>query len=344
MIENLLKERKLPSLPKTKEEMIEILAREEYGPVPPAPRSVEAVQRDLGAKYEHCSGHAVYTEFDLTAHMDGFDCSFPVRCLFPKNHPEKGAPAFVLINFRPEVPDWYYPAQEIADNGFAVICIYYNDVTKDEDDNFSSGIAPEIVKHCGPTGKISMWAWACSRALDFALTRDDIDPDRIAVIGHSRLGKTALWAGANDERFSTVISNDSGCSGAAISRGKDGETIERIARVFPHWFNGEYKKHGNREYDAEFDQHFLLAAIAPRKLCVGTASEDTWADPVSEYLCCCAASEAWEKTGKAGFVHPDRLPEIGDAFQEGSISFHLREGSHYLDRADWNRYMDFMRK
>lgn len=343
MIANLLKERKLPALPATREEMIEILAREEYGPVPPKPSSVDAVQRNLGGKYEHCSGRAVYYEYELTSHMDGFDFTFPVRCIFPKNVPEKGAPAFVFINFRPEVPDWYFPASEIADNGFAVISIYYNDVTKDEEDDFSSGVAPQIVKTYGPTGKISMWAWACSRALDFALTRDDIDPDRIAVVGHSRLGKTALWAGANDERFSTVISNDSGCSGAAISRGKEGETIERITRVFPRWFNDVYKNYSDREYEAGFDQHFLLASIAPRKLCVGTASEDTWADPVSEYLSCCAVSHVWEAAGKKGFVHPDRLPEIGDAFQEGSISFHLREGAHYLDRIDWHRYMDFMR-
>lgn len=343
MIASLLKERKLPALPATREEMIDILAREEYGPMPPKPLSVEAVQRNTGIKYEHCSGHAVYTEYDLTAHMEGFDFTFPIRCIFPKKYPEKGAPCFILINFRPEVPDWYFPAQEIADNGFAAICIYYNDITKDEEDGFSSGVAPDIIKHCGPTGKISMWAWACSRALDYALTRDDIDPDRIAVIGHSRLGKTALWAGANDERFPIVISNDSGCSGAAVSRGKVGETIGRISSVFPRWFNDKYKEYSDREYEAPFDQHFLLAAIAPRKICVGNASEDTWADPVSEYLCCCAVSHVWEKAGKPGFVHPDRLPEIGEAFQQGSISYHLTDGVHYLGRADWLRYMDFMR-
>ena len=343
MIKKLLQDRKLPPLPKTREEMIEMLAREEYGPMPPAPRAIEVKPKEPGSKHEQCAGHAVYEEHEISAHMDGFDFSFPVRCIFPKKHPEKGAPCFVLINFRPEVPDWYFPAQEIADNGFAVICIYYNEITKDEEDDFASGVAPDMIKHYGPTGKISMWAWACSRALDYALTRDDIDPDRIAVIGHSRLGKTALWAGANDTRFSAVISNDSGCSGAAISRGKIGESIERISTAFPRWFNGEYKKYGNREYEADFDQHFLLAAIAPRKLCVGSASEDSWSDPASEYLGCCAVSPIWEEMGRKGFVHPDRLPEPGEAFQEGDISYHLTDGAHYLGRADWLRYMDFLR-
>lgn len=341
MINSLLQERKLPELPKTREEMIAILAREEYGPVPPKPDSIEFLPVSNGSQ---CAGHAEYAEYSIVSHMNGFDFAFPVRCIFPKKHPESGAPAFVLINFRPEVPDWYFPAQEIADEGFAVISLCYNDITKDTDDGFTSGVAPDMVKAYGPTGKISMWAWACSRALDFALTREDIDPNRIAVIGHSRLGKTALWAGANDERFSCVISNDSGCSGAAISRGKIGESIERISRVFPHWFNEAYKRHSDREYEAEFDQHFLLASIAPRRLCVGSASEDSWADPASEYLCCCAVGHVWEEMGKPGFIHPDRLPIPCDAFQDGSISYHLTEGAHYLGRADWRRYMDFMRK
>lgn len=343
IIEELLLERKLPKLPKTRAEMLDILAREEYGPIPPNPTSFDAKPLAL-AKAEQCAGHVVYSEYQLTAHMDGFDASFPVRFLFPKEVPAKGAPAFVLINFRPNVPDWYLPAEEIVDNGFAVISIYYNDITTDQEDDYSSGIAPNMVRTYGQTSKISLWAWACSRTLDFALTREEIDPKRIAVIGHSRLGKTALWAGANDERFSCTISNDSGCSGAAISRGKIGESIKTITNVFPYWSVETYKTYGNREYEAPFDQHFLLASIAPRKLCVGSASEDAWADPNSEYLCCCAASEAWEREGKIGFIHPDRLPEPGDAFQNGSISYHQTRGAHYLGRADWFRYMDFLRK
>lgn len=340
MIEELLKERKLPKLPATREEMLEILAKEEYGAIPPKPVKVTAAER--ATKKDQCAGHAVYAEYDLECDMGAFKVSFPLRCVFPKKVPDGGCPAFVFINFRPETPDWYMPAEELIDAGYAVLTVYYNDVSKDTNDGYVSGIAPAMIGAYGPTSKISLWAWACSRALDYALTRTDIDPEKIAVIGHSRLGKTALWAGANDERFAAVISNDSGCSGAAISRGKIGESIARICNVFPYWSVDAYKAYGDKEYEAPFDQHFLLAAIAPRKLIVHSASEDDWADPHSEYLGCCAASEAWEKQGKTGFVHPDRFAEIGENIGTGCVNYYLREGAHYLSRTDWVEYMRYL--
>lgn len=339
-IETLLARRQLPALPSTREEALALLAREEYGPVPPAPKALRA--EPLNKPAEQCAGHATYEEALLRADMGSFEASFPIRCVIPKNKPAAGLPAFVFINFRAGVPDWYFPAEEIADNGFAVLFLCYNDVTRDEDDGYSTGIAPDMIREFGPTSKISLWAWACSRVLDWALSRGDIDPNRVAVIGHSRLGKTSLWAGANDERFSCVISNDSGCSGAAISRGKIGESVARISHVFPHWSVPAYKAYAQREYEAPFDQHFLLAAVAPRKLYVASASLDDWADPASEYLGCCAASSAWESAGKKGFVHPDRLPETGDRFAQGDVAYHLREGAHYLSRQDWLRYMEFL--
>lgn len=339
-IDSLLAERRLPNLPKTREEMLAILAKEEYGPYPPAPKSLSA--EPIVSPTSQCAGHATYEETLLKADMGSFIASFPVRCVIPKRKPAAGLPAFIFINFRQNVPDWYFPAEEIADNGFAVISLCYSDITRDADDGYSTGIAPDMQRAFGATSKISLWAWACSRALDWALARGDIDPMRVAVVGHSRLGKTSLWAGANDERFSCVISNDSGCSGAAISRGKIGESIARISSVFPHWSVAAYKAYAEREYEAPFDQHFLLAAVAPRKLYVASASEDSWADPNSEYLGCCAASEAWLSAGKTGFVHPDRLPETGERFADGDIAYHLREGAHYISRQDWLWYMEFL--
>lgn len=345
MIQELLHERKLPEL-KSREEMLRILAQEEYGPMPPAPVSVEAVELEPAGRTSQCAGHAVYSEYKLIAHMpEGFNVAFPIRCLFPKDAPAGSVPTFVFINFRPDITDWQCPATELADEGFGVITLQHNEVSADQEDDFSGGIAPGLIAAYGRTGKISLWAWACSRALDYALARADVDPTRVAVIGHSRLGKTALWCGANDERFSMVVSNNSGCSGAAISRGKVGESIEVITRVFPRWFHGTcYSQYAEREYEAPFDQHYLLACIAPRKLCVGSASEDTWADPNSEYLGCCAASPAWEQAGKTGFVHPDRLPVAVDVLQEGNISYHLTQGTHYLGRNDWHQYMKFLKK
>ncbi len=340
-IENLLKQRRLPALPATRKKMLDTLARLEYGPIPPAPKAVRAEKL---AEKSQCAGHALYEEHRLVCEMEGFEASFPVRCVFPSAKPEKGLPLFVFINFRRAVPDWYFPANELADAGFAVVSLCYLDVTDDADDGFSTGIAPEITRAFGPTSKISLWAWACSRALDWALSRGDIDPERVAVAGHSRLGKTALWAGANDERFGAVFSNDSGCSGAAISRDKTGETIADITGRFPHWSVDAYKTFAGNEHAAPFDQHWLLAAVAPRRVYVASASLDDWAGPDSEYLSCCAASEAWERAGLTGFVHPDRLCAVGEVLAEGNIGYHLREGGHYFDRWDWQRYMEFLRR
>ena len=338
-ISALLDQRRLPALPGTREEMLRTLAEMEYGPVPPAPRRLTAEKL---SETSRCAGHAVEETYRLSAGMDGFTASFPIRFVYPVSAPGKGLPLFVFINFSREAPDWYYPANEIADAGFAVASLCYLDVTDDADDGYSTGIAPDMVRVYGPTGKISLWAWACMRALDWALERGGIDPDRVAVIGHSRLGKTALWAGANDERFTHVFSNDSGCSGAALSRGNTGETIEAITRRFPHWSADAYKAFAGKEDEAPFDQHWLLAAVAPRKLYAASASKDDWADPRGEYLSCCAASAAWERLGLKGFSHPDRLPEVGEVLREGCVGYHLREGAHYLDRWDWQRYMEFM--
>jgi len=178
--------------------------------------------------------------------------------------------------------------------------------------------------------------------LDWALTQPQVDPRHVAVIGHSRLGKTALVAGMLDERFACVISNDSGCSGAAVTRGKPGEHIADITRNFPFWFCEHYQAYANNEQALPFEQDWLLAAIAPRLLLVGSAIEDEWAGPSHEYLGCVSASRAWEGLNQPGFVHPDRLPQVGDVLHEGAIGYHLRAGKHYLSREDWNRYMDFL--
>ena len=195
-------------------------------------------------------------------------------------------------------------------------------------------------------GKISMWAWGASRVLDYLLTRSEVDSENVAVIGHSRLGKTALWCAAQDERFRFAFSNDSGCAGAALERIKheNAETIESITRVLPYWFCENYHRYAKNVESMPFDQHFLLGAIAPRFLCVGSASLDAWADPYSEQLCCCEASQAWEVNGHMGFVGPKESAHIGDSFHEGNIGYHLRDGIHFLGRTDWLQYMAFMKK
>ena len=210
----------------------------------------------------------------------------------------------------------YFPAEEIIDNGFGIAQFYYEDITADAND-FTSGIAPMFERRNDGTdwGKIGMWAFAASRVADILLSFPETE--RLAVIGHSRLGKTALWCGAQDERIDFVFSNDSGCSGAAYERIKHGgsETIARITEVFPYWFCENYKKFAQYPDTRPFDQHMLLALSAPRFLGVGSAGLDDWADQYSEQLSCVFAGDAWTKIyNKPGFVGPTEAAKIGDAF------------------------------
>ena len=175
-------------------------------------------------------------------------------------------------------------------------------------------------------------------------TDEKLDMSRAYVCGHSRLGKTALLTGAVDERVKLAYSNDSGCCGAALSRGKSGESVEDITRVFPQWFCKGYIKYAGNEDKMPFDQHWLIASVAPRRVYVASAFEDKWADPNSEMLSCVAASEAYEACGLRGLVCNDSLPQIGDVYHDGMIGYHLRAGLHYLSREDWNKMIDYVIK
>jgi hypothetical protein len=194
--------------------------------------------------------------------------------------------------------------------------------------HFSTGIGSVIPI---PSGKFAVWAWGARVVAAYLLTRKEIDPHTLAVIGHSRLGKTALLAGAQDPCFSYVIGNNSGCAGASLFRGKHGERIKEITQRFPFWFLPDFKQYADHEDELPFDQHQLLALIAPRYLYVTSAEEDAWSDPYSEYLGCVAASELFHKKGLDGLEGND--PHIG---------YHLRSGTHYLSRYDWDKVMDFI--
>lgn len=331
------------SLPKllSREEMLHILQKEEYGFLPPLPSDINfTVDENILPGF--CAGKAILNKITATCTINSKKFSFPFHLTIPNNKNKKH-PFFVFINFRADNPDRYMPTEEIIDNGFAIFSLYYEDVTTDNND-FTNGLAGVLYENKeredSDPGKIAMWAWALMRIMDYASNLGDVlDLNCSIVCGHSRLGKTALLAGALDERFKFVYSNDSGCSGAAITRNKQGEQIKDIFRVFPFWFCKNYSKYIDNEDKMSFDQHYLLASISPRKVLIGSASNDLWADPNNEMLSCIEASSVF----KNGFIF-DRFPaEIGDKFFMGDIGYHLREGDHYFSRQDWNNLIEFIK-
>lgn len=227
-----------------------------------------------------------------------------------------------------------WPLEDIIGRGYGLVTFHTSDIDPDFDDGFRNGVTPFIYKEGqkfpkpDQWGTLSAWAWGMSRVLDYLETDPAVDASRVAAIGHSRLGKTALLAAARDGRFAMAISNESGCGGAALSRRRYGETLRFITGNFPHWFCGNFFKYVDNEDALPFDQHEFLALIAPRPLYVASAEDDSWTDPVGERLAFQEAQKVYD------FLGLDR----------SLTAYHIREGAHGLTRADWLHYLDFADK
>ena len=326
-------------------EMREALEKYSYGHTPGAPEILKGQIRKAD-EYAY-AGKVLQQEIVITFRTAKGRFSFRFQLLIPRNVSKP--PVILHLAFRPDLPDRYVPVEEITDRGYALAVVCYTDMLNDRlHGDFSDGLAAYfgVTKDRGPEewGKIGMWAYGASRTLDYLLTRPDLDGAHTAVMGHSRLGKVALWAAAQDERFWCAISNNSGYGGAATSKHGTGERVRDFLRGGSWDFYCEnFKEFVDEKEDAKpYDQSWLLALIAPRYLCVGSAVEDDGADPQSEFLTSLWASGAWDLLGRQGLVTPDRMPKVGDRMQEGCIGYHLRPGRHFLSREDWNVYMDFL--
>jgi len=235
-----------------------------------------------------------------------------------------------------------FPVTTILSRGYGLATIFYKDLEPDDHKITDQGLRHTFAtsKESEAWGAIGAWSWGLSKALDYFEADAHIDHKRVAVLGHSRLGKTSLWAGAQDPRFAMIVSNDSGCGGAALSRRHYGETVKRINTSFPHWFCDRFKEYNDNEAALPLDQHMLIALQAPRPVCVGSASEDLWADPRGEFLACQKAEPVYALLGVTG-LGAATMPDLEQPVQAGTISYHIRSGKHDLTEYDWQRYMDF---
>lgn len=347
-------------------EIQQLVEQEMYGRVP-SELKIAAVSL-LDQDDQALKGKAIRKQVKLTFRGNQKELSVDLLIYLPKG--KKSYPTFLGYNFggnQTVINDtaihianaWNGPAkprgveatnwevERLINAGCGVATMYYWDIAPDKED-FSFGIYPLLYKPAQTQpaadewGSLAAWAWGLSRALDYLKTDKQVDGSKVIVIGHSRLGKAALWAGANDQRFAAVISNNSGCGGASIYRAKEGETLLKMNNRFPRWTAKNFKKYTDQEELLPFDQHMVLAMVAPRPLYVASASEDAWADPKNEFKSAFFATEVYRLYGLKG-IESDVFPALNTPVGS-TVAYHIRNGKHDILAYDWDQYIAFAKK
>lgn len=326
--------------PARRGEILELFRTHVYGRAPvdrPQNMSFQVVEEDPRDLDGRATRKLVEIGFD-TPHAGRV--SFRTQLYIPNAAP-KPVPTIVLLQFQ-GLTDPATPL--VIDRGFGLAILDRTPVAADDAQTYRDGII-NAFSGPGPLAadawrSIAAWAWAASRAVDYLETDPAVDARRIGVAGGSRMGKTALWAAANDERFAIVLSNESGCGGAALSRRDFGETVARINTVFPHWFCANFHGYNGREAELPIDQHMLIALVAPRAAYVASADEDLWADPRGEFLACLGADPVYRLLGVDGLMI-ERMPPLEQPIMQGRIGYHIRRGQHGFADYDWQRFLDF---
>lgn len=318
-------------------EILETFASQMYGHVPAAPKGLYFELKDQNPKA--LGGTAtqkhIWVGYDKKDPSVGFDLMLMVP-----NGVSGPVPVMTALNFygndelfKPQNA-YRWPFEEAISQGFAVATAWHEQIEPDVIRRGQGGVRDYI---SADWGAISAWAWGLSRIMDYIQTDPTLDKDKVMVFGQSRLGKVALWAGANDQRFAMVVSNCSGCCGAAISRREFGENFNAIRGSFPYWFCDNFAQYSDQDFP--LDQHCLAALIAPRQLYIGSAQLDTWADPKGEWLSAVNAGPVYELYGLKGLECTEQMPAVGRPDNKGSVAYKLRYGSHGITYWDWAEYI-----
>jgi hypothetical protein len=244
-----------------------------------------------------------------------------------------------------QIQEWQ--VEKILDRGYGLATVYYGDLEPDFKDASQYSIRQLFVRP-GQTapepdewGAIGAWAWGLSRAVDYLVTDRDVDPRRIAVTGHSRLGKAADWAAAQDPRIAIVLSTESGKGGQSLSRREIGETVQHLQHSFPYWFCANYAKWVGHDQEIPADGNLLLSLIAPRPLYVASAAGDEWSDPRGEFLSAVSVSRVYALLGKPG-LETTTMPAVNQPVMRGDVAYHIRSGKHDVTAFDWDQYLNFL--